>query len=102
MIAPMNPMASTPTYSKLAGSSSSIPMRPAAALSQTIRNAAVSARPTASRYAVLLRKSPPGRFSSVVRDDQPLDDLGFGCQELRQVIPHEIRSQMHGLVSAGL
>jgi hypothetical protein len=37
MIAPMNPMASTPTCSKLAGSSSSIPIKPAAALSQTIR-----------------------------------------------------------------
>jgi hypothetical protein len=36
-IAPTHPMASTPTYSRLAGSSSSIPMRPAAALSQMIR-----------------------------------------------------------------
>jgi hypothetical protein len=37
-----------------------------------------------------------------VRDDWPLDDLGFGSQELRQVLPHKIRGQTHRLVSAGL
>src|SRR3712207_5376121 len=52
MMAPTIPTPSTPIYIELAGLSSD-PMMPTARFTQTRRNAAASATPTAARYAIL-------------------------------------------------